>query len=65
MGRKNGEDVSGLEAELKEKFAKLNEVGCKVEYSVFFTHSQDMSFGQSQNWMWVQLIVGVVINGQI
>ncbi|XP_070771912.1 glutathione S-transferase omega-1-like [Enoplosus armatus] len=24
-GRKNGEDVSGLEAELKEKFAKLNE----------------------------------------
>lgn len=49
MGRKNGEDVSGLEAELKEKFAKLNEVGCKVEYSVFFTHSQDMSFGKSQN----------------
>lgn len=30
MGRKSGEDVSGLEAELKEKFAKLNEVGCKV-----------------------------------
>ncbi|XP_067466405.1 glutathione S-transferase omega-1-like [Thunnus thynnus] len=25
MGRKNGEDVSGLEAELKEKFSKLNE----------------------------------------
>lgn len=25
MGRKNGEDVSGLEAELKEKFVKLNE----------------------------------------
>ena len=27
-GRKNGEDVSGLEAELKEKFTKLNEVSC-------------------------------------
>ncbi|KAA8583703.1 glutathione S-transferase omega-1 [Etheostoma spectabile] len=25
MGRKNGEDVSGLEAELKEKLSKLNE----------------------------------------
>ncbi|CAK6953126.1 glutathione S-transferase omega-1-like [Scomber scombrus] len=25
-GRKNGEDVSGLEAELKEKFTKLNEL---------------------------------------
>lgn len=25
MGRKNGDDVSGLEAELKEKFVKLNE----------------------------------------
>lgn len=25
MGRKNGEDVSGLEAELKEKFVKLNQ----------------------------------------
>lgn len=27
MGRKNGEDVSGLEAELKEKLAKLDKVG--------------------------------------
>ena len=26
MGKKNGEDVSGLEAELKEKLSKLNEV---------------------------------------
>lgn len=30
MGRKNGDDVSALEAELKEKFAKLNEVGREV-----------------------------------
>lgn len=27
MGRRNGDDVSGLEAELKGKLAKLNEVG--------------------------------------
>lgn len=27
MGRKNGDDVSGLETELKEKLTKLNEVG--------------------------------------
>lgn len=26
MGRNKGEDVSGLECELKEKLAKLNEV---------------------------------------
>lgn len=30
MGRTNGDDVSGLEAELKEKMAKLNEVGQKI-----------------------------------
>lgn len=30
MGKKNGDDVSGLEAELKEKMAKLNEVGQKI-----------------------------------
>lgn len=27
MGRKNGEDVSGLEAKVKEKLAKLDKVG--------------------------------------
>lgn len=27
MGRKNGDDVSGLEAELKEKFVKMDQVG--------------------------------------
>lgn len=27
MVRKNGEDISGLEAELKEKLAKLDKVG--------------------------------------
>lgn len=31
MGRKNGDNVSALEAELKEKFAKLNEVGQEVD----------------------------------
>lgn len=31
MGRRNGDDVSALEAELKEKFAKLNEVGWEVD----------------------------------
>lgn len=30
MAKKNGSDVSGLEAELKEKMAKLNEVGQKI-----------------------------------
>uniref|UniRef100_A0A3B4FCV3 Glutathione S-transferase omega n=1 Tax=Pundamilia nyererei TaxID=303518 RepID=A0A3B4FCV3_9CICH len=34
MDKKKGEDVSGLEAELKEKFAKLNEVGHTFEASV-------------------------------
>lgn len=37
-GRKNGQDVSGLEAELKEKLSKLNEVGGTIEASSFFTH---------------------------
>lgn len=36
MGRRNGEDVSGLEAELKEKLAKLNEVGNVFESPSFF-----------------------------
>lgn len=30
MGRKNGDDVSGLETELKAKLTKLNEVGWKI-----------------------------------
>lgn len=37
-GRKNGQDVSGLEAELKEKLSKLNEVGDTIDASSFFTH---------------------------
>lgn len=30
MGKKNSDDVSGLEAELNEKMVKLNEVGLKI-----------------------------------
>lgn len=40
--RKNGNDVSGLESELKEKIIKLDQVGWKVTSS--FNLMSDMDF---------------------
>lgn len=62
-GRKNGQDVSGLEAELKEKLSKLNEVGGTIEASSFFTHKH-IIWKTVCEWVCLQLCLPIIITNQ-
>ncbi|XP_006784058.1 glutathione S-transferase omega-1-like, partial [Neolamprologus brichardi] len=51
-GRKNGEDVSGLEADLKEKFAKLNE--CLINKKTKFFGGDSITMIDYMMWPWFE-----------
>uniref|UniRef100_A0A669D4J2 Glutathione S-transferase omega n=1 Tax=Oreochromis niloticus TaxID=8128 RepID=A0A669D4J2_ORENI len=51
-GRKNGEDVSGLEADLKEKFAKLN--ACLVNKKTKFFGGDSITMIDYMMWPWFE-----------
>ncbi|XP_031434929.1 glutathione S-transferase omega-1 [Clupea harengus] len=52
MGKKNGEDVSGLEAELKEKLSKLNEV--LVNKKTKFFGGDSVTMIDYMMWPWFE-----------
>ncbi|XP_062375063.1 glutathione S-transferase omega-1-like [Sardina pilchardus] len=54
MGRKNGEDVSGLEGELKEKLSKLNEV--LVNKKTKFFGGDSVTMIDYMMWPWFERI---------